>query len=172
MGGRDITVRPTARGWRASFDDRSFPCAIGRGGVTAAKREGDGATPLGRFALRCLLYRADRGLVPRCGLETTAILPDLGWCDWSGDAAYNRPVTLPWASSAERLWRDDDLYDYLVPLGYNDRVPRPGAGSAIFLHVARPGLTATEGCVALRRSDLLALLPALGQDCCLTVRAD
>ncbi len=140
--------------------------------MTGRKREGDGATPLGRFRLRGLYFRPDKGLVPRSGLPLWPLNPAMGWCDAPLDAAYNRQLTLPRACSSERLWRDDELYDFIVPLSYNDEATRPTAGSAIFLHVARPGLTGTEGCVALRRADLLALLPQLRQDCFLRVQAN
>jgi L,D-peptidoglycan transpeptidase YkuD (ErfK/YbiS/YcfS/YnhG family) len=114
-------------------------CALGRSGVTeaAAKREGDGATPLGDWPIRRLLYRRDR--LPEHGLPATALAakpigPNDGWCDDPGDPAYNRPVSLPYAASHERLWREDGAYDLVVVLGHNDDPPVPGMGSAIFLH--------------------------------------
>ncbi|MEO1192697.1 MAG: L,D-transpeptidase family protein [Pseudomonadota bacterium] len=165
-------MRPRRRGgWRLTFGEWHFPCAIGRAGVTADKREGDGATPLGSWPLRCLYLRPDKGLVPKSRLPAIFIRPNMGWSDGPLDPGYNSAVAWPWLHSAERLWRSDSLYDVIIPLGFNDVVPRPGGGSAIFLHVARAGLTPTEGCVALRKPDLLALLPALGQDCRLTVHA-
>ena len=141
--------------------DRSYRCAIGRGGIRADKREGDGASPSGRFALRRLLYRPDRTEPPATALPTAAIAPDDGWCDDLADPAYNRPVKLPYAGRHEILWRDDALYDLVVVLGHNDDPPEPGRGSAIFLHVARPDYGPTEGCVALAHDDLLEVL----QDC-------
>ena len=81
-----------------------------------------------------------------------------GWCDDPGDAAYNRPVALPYKARAERLWREDGLYDLVVLLGYNDDPVVPGKGSAIFLHIARDDYGPTEGCVALSRADLLEVL--------------
>ncbi len=168
---QEILVHREQGRWVARTASQVFPCAIGRGGVTAAKREGDGATPLGSFSLRGLFFRPDKGLVPRCGLPLWPLRPDSGWCDDALAAAYNRSIRLPRAVSAERLWRHDALYDLVIPLGYNDGRPRAGAGSAIFLHPARPGLTGTEGCVALRRDDLLALLPSLGPEWRLTVEA-
>lgn len=84
--------------------------------------------------------------------------PDDGWCDAPGDLAYNRPVRLPYGASAEALWRDDRLYDLLVVLGYNDDPVVAGAGSAIFLHLARPDFGPTQGCVALGAADLLHVL--------------
>lgn len=135
-------------------------CALGRSGVIAAgaKREGDGATPLGRWPLRYVLYRPDRGDAPKTALPARAIAPDDGWCDAPDDPAYNQPVKHPYRASAERLWREDALYDIIAVLGHNDDPVVPGAGSAIFLHCARPGYPPTEGCVALARGDLEAVL--------------
>lgn len=145
---------------------RSIPCSIGRSGVvaTADKREGDGATPIGRWPLRCVLLRADRIAPPRpLALPWRWLRPEDGWSDDPADPAYNRPVRHPHGFSAERLWRDDGLYDVIVTLGHNDRPPRPGAGSAIFLHCRREG-AATEGCVAIAREALVALLPQLSPE--------
>jgi len=144
---------------RCRFAGREAPCALGRSGVIAAerKREGDGASPLGVWPIERVLYRADRGPRPITGLPTAAILEDDGWCDAPDDPAYNRPVRLPYPASCERMWRDDEVYDIVCVLGHNDP-PRAGLGSAIFLHCARPTYSPTEGCVALARADLEALL--------------
>jgi L,D-peptidoglycan transpeptidase YkuD (ErfK/YbiS/YcfS/YnhG family) len=136
--------------------------AVGKTGLSATKREGDGATPVGVFALRELLYRADRLAVPATSLTASVIAPNSGWSDDPADPAYNRPVPLPHPFGHERLWRDDGLYDLVVPLGYNDDPPMPGLGSAIFLHCARPDYGPTEGCVAVARGDLAALLAECG----------
>jgi L,D-peptidoglycan transpeptidase YkuD (ErfK/YbiS/YcfS/YnhG family) len=138
---------------------RAARCALGRGGVCAAgaKREGDGRTPAGAWPLRRLLWRPDR-VGPASTLPSRPIRPDDGWCDDPRHADYNRPVRLPHPASAERLWREDGLYDLVVILGHNDDPVVPGAGSAIFLHLARPGYGPTEGCVALARPDMLELL--------------
>ena len=137
-------------------------CAIGRGGPVAAacKREGDGCTPLGEWAIRGVLLRPDRVRPLPLRLPWRWLRAQDGWSDDPVDPAYNRPVRHPHASSAERLWRDDELYDAIVVLGHNDRPPLAGLGSAIFLHCWRDGAP-TEGCVALAREDLFALLPRL-----------
>lgn len=137
-------------------------CALGRSGVIAAadKREGDGASPLGVWPIRRLLYRPDKGLPPPTALPAFPIAPDDGWCDAPGDLGYNRPVKLPYGASAERMWRDDDVYDLVLVLGHNDDPVVDGLGSAIFLHLARPGYAPTEGCVALARADAEALIAA------------
>jgi len=135
-------------------------CALGRAGIQQNKREGDGATPAGRFHLRQIFYRADRVVPPVSGLPTRALTPEDGWCDDPSCADYNRLVRLPHAGSHERLWRDDALYDLIAVIGYNDAPPIRGLGSAIFLHVAAPDFAPTEGCVAVTLADLQPVLAA------------
>ena len=138
----------------------SIPCGIGRAGsiAAAAKREGDGATPLGRWPIRAALLRPGGISLPiGSRLPWRWIRADDGWSDDPRDPAYNRPVRHPHLLSAEHLWRDDGLYDLVVVLGYNDSPPVPFAGSAIFLHCGEPG-QATEGCVAIPTDALAALL--------------
>lgn len=155
----DIDVFPDSDGhgtlrWR----DKDYPCTLGRSGISHDKREGDGATPVGAFALREVLYRPDRLTRPATRLPCTALSPNDGWCDDPKDAAYNRAVKHPYGASAERLWRDDGLYDVIVVLGYNDDPAVPGAGSAIFFHVSRPDGGPTEGCVAVSKELLLEIV--------------
>lgn len=136
-----------------------LPCALGWGGRRKAKREGDGATPVGRFPLQGVLYRADRMAAPATQLPCRMLTPDDGWCDDPADALhYNRWVRLPHGSRTERLYRADSVYDVIVLLGYNDAPPVPGRGSAIFMHVARSHYAPTEGCIALTLADLLEVL--------------
>lgn len=139
---------------------RTVPCALGMGGVVGAKdkREGDGASPLGTWAIRRVLYRPDKGGPPQTGLPTKALARDDGWCDAPLDPAYNRAVKLPHPVSAEQMWRGDDVYDLVCVLAHNDDPPVPMLGSAIFLHLAKPGYPPTQGCVALAREDMLELL--------------
>ncbi len=138
-----------------------LPCAIGRGGRRPKRREGDGITPLGAWPVREALYRADRMPRPRTGLRIRPIRPGDGWCDEPADRNYNRPVKLPFPRSHEGLWRRDWLYDIVVVLGYNDRPRSLGRGSAIFMHLARPGYKPTAGCIALSRGDMLKVLALL-----------
>jgi L,D-peptidoglycan transpeptidase YkuD (ErfK/YbiS/YcfS/YnhG family) len=151
----DLVVDPAGS---ARWRDQRFRCALGRGGIRRDKREGDGATPVGAWAMRRLLYRVDRVAPPETALHAQIIGRDDGWCDAPGDRNYNLPVTLPYTASAETLWREDGVYDLIVPLGYNDAPVVPGAGSAIFLHLARPDFSPTEGCVALALPDLMTVL--------------
>jgi L,D-peptidoglycan transpeptidase YkuD (ErfK/YbiS/YcfS/YnhG family) len=155
------------------FGGLHFRCALGRGGALpeAEKREGDGATPLGRYPLRQIFYRPDRMAAPQTRLPLQALTPQDGWCDDPHDPAYNRFVALPYAASHEKLWREDAVYDVIVVLGHNDDPPVPGLGSAIFMHVARPDYSGTEGCVALALPDLLALLAVLRPNTQIDLRA-
>jgi len=152
--------------------DRTIPCSIGKGGLIAAadKREGDGASPIGVWPVRGVLLRPDRVSHPAAlHLPWRWIRPDDGWSDDAEDPAYNRPVRHPHGFSAERLWRDDGVYDVVVVLGYNDAPPKRGAGSAIFFHCWRDG-TATEGCVAIAKDEMLALLRDLSPDDAIEIR--
>ncbi|NQV55553.1 MAG: L,D-transpeptidase family protein [Rhodospirillales bacterium] len=138
----------------------SFRCALGRGGVFEKKAEGDGRTPVGTFPLRNLYYRNDRLAQPATGLPTTVITGDDGWCDDAGCADYNKFVSLPHTGRFEHLMREDGLYDVVIAIGFNDAPVIAGRGSAIFMHVAAPGYTPTEGCVALALDDLLTVAAA------------
>jgi L,D-peptidoglycan transpeptidase YkuD (ErfK/YbiS/YcfS/YnhG family) len=135
--------------------------AIGPGGIAIKAGEGDGITPLGRFAVREIFYRADRIAKPVTALPLHAIQKDDGWCDAPDDPSYNRLVRLPYPASAEIMWREDHLYDLVAVLGYNDDPVIKGKGSAIFLHLARPDYSATQGCVALAYDDALAAISQL-----------
>lgn len=135
-----------------------YRCALGRGGIRADKREGDGATPVGRFPLKRLYVRTDRMGAVKTALPVHEIRPDDGWCDDPSRPEYNTLVNLPFAGSFEHMHRDDDVYDLVIEIGHNDAPPVPGMGSAVFIHVAKPGYAPTEGCVALAKDDLLTLL--------------
>ena len=162
-----IIVRPSpsdpSRGLLAA-GPLTVPCALGRTGLTAAKREGDGGTPAGMLGLVSGYYRADRMPRPTTRLPLAPIGPRDGWCDDPGDRRYNRPVSLPYPASHERLWRKDGLYDIVVVLDWNLAVPVPGRGSAIFFHLAAPGFTPTAGCVAVTLPAMRRVLALCGPE--------
>lgn len=151
--------------------DEAFPCVFGAGGIRENKREGDGATPAGCFELRQVFYRADRVAKPETQIPARPLDPADGWCDDPDDSSYNRPVRLPYAARAEKLWREDGQYDVIAVLGYNDDPVVRGRGSAIFLHVAKPDGGSTQGCVALALGDLRTVLKAAGAGARLCVAA-
>jgi len=156
-----VIFKATADGM-LTLGERKVRCALGPAGVVPAseKREGDGASPAGVWPIRQVLFRPDRVAQPSTALQVRGLSPDDGWCDVPDDPAYNRAVRLPYPANVETLWRDDHIYDIIVILGHNDDPVVPGLGSAIFLHVCRPGYPPTQGCVAIERPDLEDLLRA------------
>jgi L,D-peptidoglycan transpeptidase YkuD (ErfK/YbiS/YcfS/YnhG family) len=139
-----------------------IPVALGRGGIKADKREGDGATPRGSFRLVRLWWRGDRRPRPRTFLPICRIADDDAWCEDPASRRYNRPVKLRGGAAGDRLWRDDHLYDFVIELDHNTRPRIAGRGSAVFIHVARAGLAPTAGCVALPATQLSRLLARIG----------
>lgn len=160
-----ITVRRKpgnpSQGWLMA-GSMVVPVALGRGGIQANKREGDGATPRGSFKLRRLWWRSDRHVRPPTLLPAHRIEPDDGWCDDPADRHYNQRVKVPAGSNADRLTRADHLYDFIVELDHNTRPRIAGRGSAVFIHAARPHFAPTAGCVALDIGALRRLLARLG----------
>jgi L,D-peptidoglycan transpeptidase YkuD (ErfK/YbiS/YcfS/YnhG family) len=135
--------------------------ALGRSGVKANKVEGDGATPRGSFRPLRVWWRADRGPRPRTRLPVRRISPSDAWCEEPADRRYNRPVRLADGAPGDRLWRSDHLYDLIVEIDHNTRPRVARRGSAVFIHIARPGFRPTAGCIALRPGDLRKLLERL-----------
>jgi L,D-peptidoglycan transpeptidase YkuD (ErfK/YbiS/YcfS/YnhG family) len=147
-----------------------FPCALGRGGITANKREGDGGTPLGAMRILSGYFRVDHFMgARRTRLGMAPISATLGWCEVPNDRNYNRPVAIPYGASHERMLRDDPLYDACIVLDWNISPRRRGRGSAIFFHLARQGYTPTQGCVAVSAAVMRRLLPRLSRQSVLRV---
>jgi L,D-peptidoglycan transpeptidase YkuD (ErfK/YbiS/YcfS/YnhG family) len=149
-----------ARGWLVAGPLR-LQAVLGRSGVKANKFEGDGATPRGCFHPVRVWQRADRGLRPRTRLPVRRIDPIDAWCEDPADRRYNRPFRRADDEIGDRLWRSDALYDLVVELDHNARPRIAGRGSAVFIHLARPGFRPTAGCVALMPSGLRRLLERL-----------
>jgi L,D-peptidoglycan transpeptidase YkuD (ErfK/YbiS/YcfS/YnhG family) len=167
--GRTITrliVRAAPRDQRRAIlqaGPLTFQAALGRSGRTSRKREGDGATPIATMPLLFAYQRGDRDPWPATPLPMRRAQATMLWCDAVSDANYNRPVRSPFKPSHEKLQREDELYDVCVVLDWNLRSRKQRCGSAIFFHIARPGYTPTEGCVAIRPRDMRRLLPHLGK---------
>jgi L,D-peptidoglycan transpeptidase YkuD (ErfK/YbiS/YcfS/YnhG family) len=160
-----IRVRAAAgnrlRGW-LTFDHNSIPVALGRGGIKANKREGDGGTPQGTFYPLRLWWRPDRHPRPRTLLPVRAITPADGWCEDPADRHYNRHIRLDRSKGGDRLRREDHLYDFIIEIDQNTRPRIAGRGSAVFLHLARPQFAPTAGCVAMTKPAMLHLLSRIG----------
>ena len=163
LGSIQVSARP---GRRSQGIMRAGPrvvrVALGRGGIKANKREGDGGTPRGRFFPVRVWWRADRMPRPRTSLPLRRIGPADAWCEDPSDRHYNKPFERSANEPGDRLWRDDGLYDLFIEINHNIRPRVAGRGSAVFIHVARPGFAPTAGCVALRLRDLQKLLSWMG----------
>ena len=154
-GPYDLVLSPAGL---ARFRGRRFVCSLGARGVALEKREGDAATPAGAFRLEALLYRPERGAIPRTVLPTRRISITDGWCDAPASAAYNTMVRLPFPASCETLRRADKLYDLVAVFDANRAPIVPGRGSALFLHIARRPRFPTLGCIAFDIDDFRWIL--------------
>ena len=144
-----------------TYDGCAIPVALGRGGLKANKREGDGGTPIGTFHPLRLWWRKDRYSRPNTALPVRAIRPSDGWCEDPASRHYNQPIRLAPNGAADRLMRADHLYDFIVEIDQNTRPRIAGRGSAVFLHLARPGFAPTAGCIAMTHAAMLRLLARL-----------
>ena len=162
---RAIWIRAAAgnprRGWMTA-EGLIVPVALGRGGIRANKREGDGGTPKGTFRPRRLWWRQDRHPRPRTFLPLRSIRPEDAWCEDPVSRHYNRLVRRDRDGGGDRLRRDDDLYDFIVEIDHNTSPRIAGLGSAVFLHLARENFGPTAGCVSMTKSAMLQLLRQLG----------
>jgi L,D-peptidoglycan transpeptidase YkuD (ErfK/YbiS/YcfS/YnhG family) len=148
----------------------AWPVALGRGGIRANKREGDGGTPRGTFRPVRLWWRSDRSPRPATALPVRRITAIDAWCEDTADRRYNQPIRVPVGQPGDRLRRADHLYDFIVEIDHNTRPRVAGRGSAVFLHLAKPGLAPTAGCVAMPRARLRQLLKNLGPGTAVTIR--
>lgn len=160
-----IHVRTAAgnsrRGWLTA-GPWTIPVALGRGGIIANKREGDGGTPKGVFRPKRLWWRADRHPHPKTLLPIRAIREDDAWCENPASRHYNQPIKLGFDQRGDRLRRDDHLYDFIIEIDHNTAPRIAGRGSAVFLHLARPGFSPTAGCISMKKSAMLQLLRQIG----------
>lgn len=161
----EVRVRRAAgdpcRGWLTA-EGWTVPVALGRGGILANKREGDGGTPRGIYRPLKLWWRADRHPRPRTYLPVRPIRPDDAWCEDPRHRRYNQPIRLIRDQAGDRLTRDDHLYDFIVEIDHNADPRIAGRGSAVFLHLARPNFSPTAGCVSMTKSSMLRLLRRMG----------
>jgi L,D-peptidoglycan transpeptidase YkuD (ErfK/YbiS/YcfS/YnhG family) len=148
----------------------AFPVALGRGGILANKREGDGATPRGTFRLKRLWWRPDRDVRPATALPVRRITAQDAWCEDPDDRRYNQPMLIPPGKPGDRLRRDDHLYDFIIEIDHNTRPRVARRGSAVFLHVARPDLSPSAGCVTMPKTRLRGLLRRLGPGTRIVIR--
>ena len=147
-----------------SFNNKTIECSLGKTGITTKKREGDGATPVGRYKILYGFFRKNHNKRIQTALEMIPIEANSGWCDAPTHNNYNQYVDLPFNASHEKIYRDDRLYDVCLVLDYNISTRKRFAGSAIFFHLTRADKGPTEGCIAIDPKDMDLLLSQLSQN--------
>jgi L,D-peptidoglycan transpeptidase YkuD (ErfK/YbiS/YcfS/YnhG family) len=140
------------------YKNFKFRCALGKGGIKQKEREGDFITPKGKFKLIKIYYRSDRIKKISSVLKKIKIKKNMGWCDDVSSNYYNKQIKINKKFSHEKLYRKDNVYDIVVVLNYNLNPIKRGKGSAIFLHVAKKNYKKTQGCIALKKNELLNLV--------------
>ena len=146
-----------------------YPCLLGRSGKSFRKREGDGKSPKGSFKFVYSFYRSERLKCPSPAFAFRTTSPSSGWCDDVRSWRYNKMVKLPFAGSHESFTRNDNAYDIVLTTSHNQKPRIRGFGSAIFLHLIRSGSSGTDGCIALKRENLLKVLSRIGQSTTLII---
>ena len=150
-------------------ENLQFKCSIGYNGLSNKKREGDGCTPIGCFKITKILYRPDKINNCEFALDSEVIKKLDGWCDDVNSELYNQKIEFPFNPSAEHLYRNDDLYDIVCIIDYNLNPIIRGKGSAIFLHVAGGNYSPTQGCVAIKKEELLQIAMKLDKSSTITI---
>tara|TARA_Y100001970_G_C14192981_1_gene836455 strand:+ start:1151 stop:1645 length:495 start_codon:yes stop_codon:yes gene_type:complete len=146
-----------------------YKCSIGFNGLSDNKSEGDGCTPIGTFKINKVLYRPDKIKDCKFLIDSEVIEKLDGWCDDVNSDFYNQKIIFPFESSAEHLYRNDDLYDIVCVIDYNLNPIIKGKGSAIFLHVATDDYLPTQGCIAIKKDELLQVALNLNKDTKITI---
>ena len=144
-------------------DDFYFKCSIGKNGLDAKKVEGDKKTPRGIFNIEHLYFRKDRIKKPDTSLECIEIKERMGWCDdIKSPKNYNKLIKINKNIRHEKLKREDQKYDLLIPIKYNFDNPIVGAGSCIFIHLTN-NYQPTSGCITLKKKDFLILVKLINK---------
>jgi len=143
------------------YKDYKLKCSIGKSGLSNYKKEGDFSTPRGRFKLGTLYYRKDRIKKFKCNIKKKTIKKNMGWCDDIKSKKYNKEISFPFKHKAEKIYRNDNLYDIFINIKYNQSPVTKGKGSAIFLHLTNNNYKPTRGCVAIQKKDFFKILPII-----------
>ena len=148
--------------------NKFFRCQIGNGGLknAAKKIEGDNTTPIGKWNIESLYYRADRVAIPKYKkknvLKTNRITKHCAWCDDVRSLYYNKYINIKNFSllnfNYEKLWREDNAYDILIVTSHNVKPTIKNKGSAIFIHVSNKNYKPTKGCIAIKKNELIRLV--------------
>jgi len=140
------------------FNNYNIKCAIGKRGISEVKKEGDLSTPKGIYKFNEIFYRKDRVLEVISNLKKTIIKKNMKWCDDPRSPKYNKLLKSATKYTAEKLYRQDNIYDIFIVLNYNISPVVKNMGSAIFFHIARSNYMPTKGCIAVKKKDMYLIL--------------
>jgi len=143
------------------YKNFKYRCALGKAGVNKKIKEGDGITPKGVFKITKVYYRADKIKIIKTNIKKIKITKNMGWCDDPWSRFYNQQIKLPSKFSHEKLYRNDDLYDLIAVMNYNTNPIIKNKGSAIFMHISKNSYKKTQGCIALKKKDLIKILTVI-----------
>ena len=144
--------------------DYKAKCALGKRGIGYKRKEGDLITPKGRYKIKYILYRKDRVKKFQTKIKKIVIKKNMGWCDDPNSRNYNKLISLPSSYTHEKLYKKDNIYDIILVLNYNMNPVIKNKGSAIFIHVAKKNYKKTEGCIALKKVQLLKIIKKLNKN--------
>ena len=141
-----------------TYNQYKVKCTVGKRGIGYKKKEGDFITPIGLYKIKYILYRKDRIKKIPSKLRKITIKKNMGWCDDPKSKQYNKLVNLPFSYGYEQLFKKENIYDIILVLNYNMKPVKKNKGSAIFIHIAKKNYEKTQGCVAVKKLDLLKIL--------------
>ena len=144
--------------------DYKAKCALGKRGIGYKRKEGDLITPKGRYKIKYILYRKDRLKKFQTKIKKIVIKKNMGWCDDPNSRNYNKLISLPSSYTYEKLYKKENIYDIILVLNYNMNPVIKNKGSAIFIHVAKKNYKKTEGCIALKKVQLLKIIKKLNKN--------
>lgn len=145
------------------YDGNIIPCCLGVNGISTNKKEGDRATPAGKYQLLFGFYRADRWRYLSTILPMGPIKSNSGWCDDQTNPNYNRLIELPFNANHEALTRQDRLYDVILVMDHNYTKRIKNRGSAVFFHLTNEDSGPTQGCIAIDPKWMIQLLPRINE---------
>jgi len=140
-----------------TYNKLKIKCAIGKKGIGNKRKEGDLITPKGQFRIKYILYRKDRVKISS-KLKKKVIKKNMGWCDDPKSKQYNKLIKLPFVYRHEKLYKKENMYDIILVLNYNMNPIKKNKGSAIFIHIAKNNFKKTEGCIAIKKNQILRIV--------------
>ena len=141
-----------------TYNQYKVKCAVGKRGIGLKKKEGDLITPIGQYKIKYILFRKDRIKKIHSKFRKIAIKKSMGWCNDPKSKKYNKLINIPCSYSYEQLFKKGNIYDIILVLNYNMNPIKKNKGSAIFIHIAKRNYKKTQGCVAVKKLDLLKIL--------------